>query len=108
MFTDKQEYHDLDNNDNVIDVTNEVIELLKLSDNKTFDFFPEQSFTGDHPYKGNDKSIRILFKTNLDPEKTYLDQVTQDLLFNEGLIKQSRPNDNTKQVIIVPRARVIT
>jgi hypothetical protein len=61
-----------ENNDNIVDVTNEVIELLKLSDNKTFDFFPEQSFTGDHPYKGNDKSIRILFKTNIDPEKTYI------------------------------------
>jgi hypothetical protein len=60
-----------ENNDNIVDVTNEVIELLKLSDNKTFDFFPEQSFTGNHPYKGNDKSIRILFKTNIDPEKTY-------------------------------------
>ena len=51
--------------------TNEVIELLKLSDNKTFDFFPEQSFVGNHPYKGNDKSLRVLFKTNIDPEKTY-------------------------------------
>jgi len=48
-----------------------VIELLKLSDNKTFDFFPEQSFVGNHPYKGNDKSLRVLFKTNIDPEKTY-------------------------------------
>jgi len=60
-----------ENEDNIVDVTNKVIELLKLSDNKTFGFFPEQSFIGDHPYKGNDKSIRILFKTNIDPEKTY-------------------------------------
>jgi hypothetical protein len=28
----------------------------------------------------------------LDPENTILDKDTQDLLFNEGLIKQSRPN----------------
>ena len=34
----------------------------------------------------------LVKKLKLDPEKTYLDQVTQDLLFNEGLIKQSRPN----------------
>jgi len=34
----------------------------------------------------------LVKKLKLDPEKTYLDAVTQDLLFNEGLIKQSRPN----------------
>lgn len=60
-----------EDNNNIVDVTNEVTGLLKLSDNKTFDFFPEQSFVGDHPYKGNNKSIRIMFKTNIDPIKTY-------------------------------------
>ena len=34
----------------------------------------------------------LVKKLKLDPEKTYLDQVTQDLLFNEGIIKQSRQN----------------
>ena len=34
----------------------------------------------------------LVNKLKLDPANTYLDKVTQDLLFNEGLIKQSRPN----------------
>jgi hypothetical protein len=34
----------------------------------------------------------LVNKLGLDPANTYLDKVTQDLLFNEGLIKQSRPN----------------
>jgi hypothetical protein len=34
----------------------------------------------------------LVKKLGLDPEKTILDKDTQDLLFNEGLIKQARPN----------------
>jgi len=60
-----------ENKDNVIDVTNKTIELLKLSDNKEFNFNPNELLIDNHQYHGNDKSIRILFKTNIDPEKTY-------------------------------------
>jgi hypothetical protein len=60
-----------ENKDNVIDVTNKTIELLKLSDNKEFNFNPNDLLIDNHQYHGNDKSIRILFKTNIDPEKTY-------------------------------------
>ena len=34
----------------------------------------------------------LVKKLELDPGKTILDKDTQDLLFNEGLIKQARPN----------------
>ena len=34
----------------------------------------------------------LVKKLGLDPGKTILDKDTQDLLFNEGLIKQARPN----------------
>ena len=34
----------------------------------------------------------LVSKLKLEPEKTLLDQTTQDILFNEGLINQSRPN----------------
>lgn len=60
-----------ENEDNVIDVTNKTIELLKLSNNKEFNFNPNELLIDNHQYHGNDKSIRILFKTNIDPEKTY-------------------------------------
>ena len=34
----------------------------------------------------------LVNKLKLDPANTYLDKVTQDLLFNEGILKQKRPN----------------
>lgn len=34
----------------------------------------------------------LVKKLGLDPDKTFLDSATQDILFNEGLIKKSRPN----------------
>ena len=60
-----------ENKDNVIDVTDKTIELLKLSDNKKFNFNPNELLIDNHKYHGNDKSIRIFFKTNIDPEKIY-------------------------------------
>jgi hypothetical protein len=39
-----------------------------------------------------DTMAGLVKKLKLDPEKTFLDQATQDLLFNEGIIKQSRRN----------------
>jgi hypothetical protein len=34
----------------------------------------------------------LVNKLKLDPATTYLDKTTQDLLFNEGILKQKRPN----------------
>jgi len=39
-----------------------------------------------------DTMAGLVKKLKLDPEKTFLDSATQDLLFNEGIIKQTRRN----------------
>jgi hypothetical protein len=57
--------------DNVVDVTDKIIDMVKLTDNKKIELFPEQSYSGVHPYNGGDKSLRILFKTNISPNETY-------------------------------------
>ena len=39
MFTDKQEYHDLDNNDNVIDILNDNVSDISNKSNDDNDVF---------------------------------------------------------------------